>query len=86
VTSPGFYGQCVAGGGSDDTPTPGEDDYNPTGLKHYCPIDVDLIKNGNVQYNGNGWTMTGPGDVYGKTSYNLLGGCECAWLTRSMLI
>jgi hypothetical protein len=29
---------------------------------------------GDVQWNANGWTMTGSGYVGGRTSYNLLGG------------
>uniref|UniRef100_A0A6T8UVI0 Cellulase n=1 Tax=Noctiluca scintillans TaxID=2966 RepID=A0A6T8UVI0_NOCSC len=40
----------------------------------YCPMESDMNADGNVQWNDNGWTMTGSGGVHGKTSFNLLGG------------
>ena len=40
----------------------------------FCPQQHDFDYGGNIQWSGNGWTMTGPGGVHGKTAYNLLGG------------
>lgn len=38
----------------------------------YCPGEDDFNAGG--QWNGNGWTITGPGGVNGNTTFNLLGG------------
>jgi len=41
----------------------------------YCPTQNDFsYGGGNLQWSGNGWTMTGSGGVHGKTAFNLLGG------------
>jgi len=40
----------------------------------YCPTQGDFDAGGNIQWEGNGWKMTGSGGVHGKTSFNLLGG------------
>lgn len=40
----------------------------------YCPTQQDFDFGGDVQWDNNGWTMTGSGGVHAKTSWNLLGG------------
>jgi len=40
----------------------------------YCPMQNDFDYGGNIQWNGNGWTMKGSGGVHGKTAFNLLNG------------
>jgi len=40
----------------------------------YCPTQSDFTGGGNIQWHGNGWTMTGSGGVHGKTAFDLLGG------------
>jgi hypothetical protein len=40
----------------------------------YCPESGNFLYSENVQWNGDGYSMYGPGYVGGKTPYNLLGG------------
>jgi len=40
----------------------------------YCPTQDDFDYGGNIQWDNNGWTMTGSGGVHAKTSWNLLDG------------
>jgi len=40
----------------------------------YCPSQSDFDFGGNIQWHGNGYTMTGSGGVHGKTAFNLIGG------------
>jgi len=40
----------------------------------YCPTQEDFDYGGNIQWDNNGWTMTGSGGVHAKTSWNLLDG------------
>ena len=43
--------------------------------KHfYCPNENDLGYDGSVNFSENGYSMIGPGNVHGFTSFNLLGG------------
>jgi hypothetical protein len=47
----------------------------PAGLTLYCPQASDMNdEQGGVQFNGNGWSITGEGRVSSQTSWNLLGG------------
>lgn len=40
----------------------------------YCPTQEDFDFGGNIEWDNNGWTMTGAGGVHAKTSWNLLDG------------
>eukprot|EP00928_Gymnodinium_smaydae_P024532 TRINITY_DN19824_c0_g1_i1.p1 TRINITY_DN19824_c0_g1~~TRINITY_DN19824_c0_g1_i1.p1 ORF type:complete len:320 (+),score=30.22 TRINITY_DN19824_c0_g1_i1:42-1001(+) len=40
----------------------------------YCPTADDFQLDGNIQWNGAGWKMTGSGGVHGRQTFNLLGG------------
>jgi len=41
----------------------------------YCPVQKDWNAGGsNIQWKGNGFTMTGPGGIHGKATFNLLNG------------
>jgi hypothetical protein len=58
-------------GGAHPSPAPPA----PGGLTLYCPQASDMNdEQGGVQFNGNGWSITGEGRVSSKTSWNLLGG------------
>lgn len=40
----------------------------------FCPQQQDFDYGGNIQWHGNGWTMSGSGGVHGLTAFNLLSG------------